>query len=37
MPEQPDKCREHHMLLKREIENFKKEFDDLIKNCKDIL
>ena len=36
MPEQPDKCREHHMLLKREIENFKKEFDDLIKNCKDM-
>lgn len=33
MPEQPDKCHEHHMLLKRELETFKKQFDDLIENC----
>lgn len=33
MPEQPDKCYEHHMLLKRELETFKKQFDDLIENC----
>ena len=36
MPEQPDKCFEHHMLLKRELEDFKKEFDALTKNCKDM-
>lgn len=33
MPEQPDKCYEHHMLLKRELKTFKKQFDDLIANC----
>ena len=33
MPEQPDKCYEHHMLLKKELDNFKKQFDDLIANC----
>ena len=36
MTEQPDKCFEHHMLLKHELEYFKKEFDDLTKNCKDM-
>ena len=36
MPEQPDKCFEHHMLLKRELEEFKEEFDALTKNCKDM-
>lgn len=33
MPEQPDKCYEHHMLLKKELDAFKKQFDDLIENC----
>ena len=36
MPEQPDQCREHHMMLKRELDEFKKEFDDLTKNCRDM-
>ena len=36
MPEQQDKCFEHHMLLKRELEDFKKEFDDLTKSCRDM-
>ena len=36
MPEQPDKCFEHHMMLKAELENFKKEFDDLTKSCRDM-
>lgn len=33
---QPDKCFEHHMMLKTELENFKKEFDDLTKSCRDM-
>lgn len=36
MPEQPDQCKEHHMMLKREIDDFKKEFDNLTKNCRDM-
>ena len=36
MAEQPDKCFEHHMMLKKELENFKKEFDDLTKSCRDM-
>lgn len=36
MPEQPDKCREHHLMLKAELESFKKEFDSLTKNCRDM-
>ena len=36
MPEQPDQCREHHMMLKAELDNFKKEFNDLTKNCRDM-
>lgn len=36
MPEQPDQCREHHMMLKAELESFKKEFDSLTKNCRDM-
>lgn len=36
MPEQPDQCREHHMMLKQELDNFKKEIDDLTKNCRDM-
>lgn len=28
MPEQPDKCHEHHMLLKKMLEEFKEEFKE---------
>ena len=36
MTVQPDKCFEHHMMLKAELENFKKEFDDLTQSCRDM-
>lgn len=36
MVEQPDKCYEHHLMLKSELENFKKEFDDLTRSCRDM-
>lgn len=35
MQEQSPECFEHHMLLKEKLENFKKEFDELVKNCSD--
>lgn len=36
MSEQPDLCREHHFMLKAELDSLKKEFDDLTKNCHDM-
>lgn len=36
MPEQPDKCMEHHMILKKSLEDLRKEFDELTKSCKDM-
>ena len=36
MTEQPDQCREHHLMLKAELDNLKKEFNDLTKNCRDM-
>ena len=36
MPEQPDKCMEHHMILKKSLEELRKEFDELTKSCKDM-
>ncbi len=36
MVEQPYKCYEHHLMLKSELESFKKEFDDLTRNCRDM-
>ena len=36
MPEQPDKCMEHHMILKQSLEDLRKEFDELTKSCKDM-
>ena len=35
MAEQPDKCFEHHMMLKKELENFKKEIISLLENKDD--
>lgn len=36
MTEQPEKCTEHHLMLKEKIELFEKRFDNLIKNCQDM-
>lgn len=36
MTEQSRECYEHHMMLKAELDNFKKEFNDLTKNCRDM-
>ena len=33
MPEQPDKCHEHHLLLKKMLDEFKEEFDKWKDNC----
>lgn len=36
MTDQPEKCTEHHLMLKTKIEQFEKRFDDLIRNCQDM-
>lgn len=33
MPEQPDECMKHHMLLKNMLDEFKEEFDKWKNNC----
>lgn len=36
MPEQPDKSTEHYIMLKKTLEDLKKEFDELTQSCKDM-
>lgn len=33
MPEQPNECMKHHMLLKKMLDEFKEEFDKWKNNC----
>lgn len=34
MPEQPDECLKHHMMLKNALDNLTKEFNAMITDCK---